>query len=219
MQSHKCDVHPKASQRQLGQNLLLSMVKFLPNAGVHGLVLLMDEVETLFTARGKALDRILAAMRVLVDIPDTPPLLGVFSATPGVADQFHRYPAIQQRLAVAGSPFDEGNDLATQLPLEKIQGQEGLLAAIGERLVEVGMRATGITFDRELQRSNAARLAEVAARRNLEIDARRLYVKTWVGLLNLQASKGERVIGDEEMARRYQGDFDALRESDQQYEP
>ena len=210
---------PKADQRQLGQNLLLSMVKFLPNAGVHGLVLLMDEVETLFTARGKALDRILAAMRVLVDIPDTPPLLGVFSATPDVVEQFHRYPAIQQRLAVAGSPFDEGNDLATQLPLEKIQGQEGLLAAIGERLVEVGTRTTGISFDRELQRSNALRLAKVAARRNLDIDARRLYVKTWVGLLNLQASKGEREIGGEEMAHRYQGDFDALRENDQQYEP
>ena len=210
---------PKASQRQFGQNLLLSMVKFLPNAGVHGLVLLMDEVETLFTARGKALDRILAAMRVLVDIPSTPPLLGVFSATPDVVAQFHRYPAIQQRLAVAGSPFDEGNDLATQLPLEKIQGQEGLLATIGERLVEVGAQATGISFDRELQRSNASRLARVAARRNLEIDARRLYVKTWVGLLDLQSSKGEREIDDEEMEHRYQGDFDALRESDQQYEP
>ena len=80
-------------------------------------------------------------------------------------------------------------------------------------------RPQDIAFDRELQRSNASRLAEVAARRNLEIDARRVYVKTWVGLLDLQASKGQREIGDEEMEHRYQGDFDALRESDRQYEP
>ncbi len=37
---------PKADRKTFGRNLLLSLVKFLPQAGVHGLVLLLDEVET-----------------------------------------------------------------------------------------------------------------------------------------------------------------------------
>ncbi len=42
----------KADRRTFGRNLLLSLVKFLPQAGVHGLVLLLDEVETLSQVSG-----------------------------------------------------------------------------------------------------------------------------------------------------------------------
>ena len=60
---------PASAKAELGRNLLMSMIRFSKEAGVHGVVLLFDEVETLFTARGKALLRMLSAMRVLVDMP------------------------------------------------------------------------------------------------------------------------------------------------------
>ena len=60
-------------------------------------------------------------------------------------------------------------------------------------------------FDRELQRINARRLAQVASERSLDVDARRLFVKTWVNLLDIQSSEGEREIGGDELMARYSG--------------
>lgn len=207
-----------SAKGEFGRNLLLSMIRFTREAGVHGAVLLFDEVETLFTARGKSLLRVLSAMRVLVDLPNGVPggvpMLGIFSAVPDVLNELGRYPALQQRLAVVGASFDEGNDFAAQLPLDRLDRQERLLSAIGTRLIDVGEQALGISFNRALQRANATRLAEVAAERNLEVDARRLYVKTWVNLLTLQQVEGERAFGETELAQRYQGFFDAVKSSD-----
>ena len=209
---------PAGNRKQFGRNLLLSFIKFIPETGVHGLVLLIDEVETLFTARGRALLRVLAAMRVLLDVPTGVPgglpMLGVFSAVPDVLDQLSKYPALDQRLAVRGATFPEGNDLATQLPLEKVESQNSLLAGVGRKLIEVGRLATGHPFDGDLQAANATLLAQIATSRNLDIDARRIYVKTWVGLLNLQSIEGERELSSEELSQRYQGHFESLRNTD-----
>lgn len=209
---------PARNRREFGRNILFSMIKFVPEVGVHGLVLLMDEVETLFTARGKALLRVLAAMRVLLDTPvGTPgglPLFGVFSAVPDILDQIQKYPALLQRLVVLGATFRQGNDLAIQLPLDDVERQETLLADIGSKLIKVGSRATEYTFDAKLQTANAKRLAVTASRRNLDVDARRLYVKTWVSLLETQRTGGEREFDPEELSQRYQGAFDAVRQSE-----
>ena len=207
---------PAANRKQFGTNLMLSMIKFLPNARVHGLVLLLDEAETLFAVRSqKALLRLLAAMRVMVDVPDGVPggvpLFSVFSAVPDVLDDFDRYPALKQRLEVFGAPFEEGNDLAAQLPLDKAQGQETLLQEIGAKLIEVGAIATGHSFDFELQTGNVRRLVRVASERNLDVDSRRMFVKTWVNLLQIQATDGESEFQVEELTQRYQGDFEQLR--------
>ena len=215
---------PAGNRKQFGRNLLLSVIKFMPEAGVHGLVLLIDEVETLFTARGKALLRVLAAMRVLLDVPTGVPgglpFLGVFSAVPDVLDQLSKYPALEQRLAVRGATFQEGNDLAIQLPLEKVESQQTLLVGIGRKLIDVGHLATGHEFDSDLQAANATLLAQIAAERSLDVDARRIYVKTWVNLLNIQSTEGERELGSEELSRRYQGVFDSLRDTDSdEFEP
>ena len=206
---------PSATRNQFGRNLLLSLVKFLPETRAHGLTLLMDEVETLFhSSRGKAALRMLGAMRVIMDAPTGVsgglPLFGVFSAAPDVLEEFRKYPALEQRLAVRGASFDEGNDFSPQLPLEKVQAQDTMLAEIGERLIGVGAVAFGTSFDDDLQRRNARRLARVASNRSLDVMARRLYVKTWVNLLTLQQLEGEREFDDEELARRYQGSFDPL---------
>lgn len=215
---------PAGNRKQFGRNLLLSSIKFMPEAGVNGLVLLMDEVETLFTARGKALLRILAAMRVLLDVPTGVPgglpMFGVFSAVPDVLDQLSKYPALEQRLAVHGATFQEGNDLATQIPLEKVESQQTLLAGIGRKLIDVGHLATGHEFDPDLQAANATLLAQIAADRNLDVDARRIYVKTWVNLLQIQVTEGERKLDSEELSRRYQGFFESLRDADpDEFEP
>ena len=211
-----------AHHKQFGRNLLLSMVKFLPETGVHELVLLMDEVETMFTTKGKALLRVLAAMRVLVDMPDSLPFFGVFSATPDMLEEFPKYPAIEQRLGVAGVGFEEGGDLSPQLWLDKVQSQEKLLTEIGQKLIAVGEIARDYSFDRELQRDNAGRLAQVASARNLDVDARRIFVKTWVSLLDIQVG-AERRFDDDELGSRYQGSFYSMYESDETdseaYEP
>ena len=202
-------------RRSFGRNLLLSIVKFLPQAGVHGLVLLLDEVETLSQVRGRALLRILAAIRVFVDspasIPGGVPLCGIFAATPDVLDEISRYPALKQRLAVSGASFAEDNNLAIQLPLDEVAPQEALLEEVGRKLTDVGTLATGHAFDAGLQAENARSLAMVASERNLDVDARRLFIKTWVNLLELQAQAGERSIGRDELVGRYEGVFNKFK--------
>ena len=104
------------------------------------------------------------------------------------------------------------------MPLERVQSQETLLAEIGERLIEVGTIALGKPFDRELQRINTRRLAQVASERSLDVDARRLFVKTWVNLLGIQSAEGEREIEGDELMARYSGAFESVG-PDQEFEP
>ena len=155
-------------------------------------------------------------MRVLLDAPaGTPgglPLFGVFSAVPDILDQLPKYQALHQRLTVLGATFQEDNDLAIQLPLDEVESQETLLAGIGRKLIDVGSLATGHAFDAELQSANAKRLAATASSRNLDVDARRLYVKTWASVLELQRLHGERTLDSEELSQRYQGTFDEVRQ-------
>jgi hypothetical protein len=203
-----------------GRNLFLSLVRFAKDhGGVSGVVILFDEVETLFSAKGKALLRVLAAMRVMLDMPTGVhggvPLLGLFSAVPDVMEILPRYPALEQRLAVRGGSFEEGADLAAQLRLDKLGSQEDLLFAIGERLVALGELARGHEFSREIQSANVRRLAKVATDRNLDINARRLFVKAWVNVLDLQADQGERAIDEQEFIERYRGSFEGLRHNDE----
>jgi hypothetical protein len=45
---------------------------------------------------------------------------------------------------------------------------------------------------------------------SLDINARRLYVKTWASLLLLQSSTGEQTFGEDELRRRYLGGFQGI---------
>ena len=211
---------PSKALGELGQNLLLSLLQFAKtHAGVAGTVILFDEVETLFSATEKALQRVLSAMRVMIDLPAGTAggvsMLGVFSAVPDVLEQISKYIALEQRLAVKGATFEEGNDYAIQLHLERVGGQEELLRALGARLIDLGQMATGHSYDRSIQEANIETLAHVAAQRSLQVDARRLFVKTCVNILTLQAKDGEAVVGETEMASRYTGFFNNLRELEQ----
>lgn len=209
-----------ANESALGRKLLLALSKFTIDAGCHGWALLIDEVETLFTAKGKALQAVLGAMRVMVDWSGSPvgdiPLFCAFAATPDVLEGITRYPALQQRLSVAGARFDEGFDFASQISLDRIGiGHEPLLLAIGERLVEVAMAASDGKLSEAVQLENSRRLARVASKMSLDINARRLYVKTWASLLLLQSSTVEQVFGEDELRKRYLGDFRGIQDVDQ----
>jgi hypothetical protein len=210
----------KKDQKELGRNLLLSIIPFLREAGAKGLVMLFDEVETLFSAKGKPLQRVLAAMRVILDQPSGVkggvPLLGLFAAVPDIIDLLSKYPAVEQRLAVGGAPFEEGNDFAPQVHLEKVASQQKLLEALGAKLLDLGEVSRACRFDRDLQRQNIDNLAKVASQASLEIDARRLFVKACVNILDLQVHQGERRFSEDELRNRYLGFFDNLRQREEQ---
>ncbi len=129
------------AQKDLGRNLIISIARFLREAGIWGVVILLDEAETMFNATGKALLRVLSAMRVMLDlpggVPGGAPMFGLFGAVPDVLEQLTKYPALDQRMMVKGVSFEEGGDYAPQLHLEKIQTQENLLRSIGGRLAEL----------------------------------------------------------------------------------
>jgi hypothetical protein len=216
---------PASDRGVVGRRLTLALAKFTRHAGCNGLTLLIDELETLFNAKGKALKSLLGAMRVMVDwhatITDGVPLFCVFSAVPDVLEQFTKFPALQQRFAVAGATFEQGNDYCPQISLEKLGlSQESLLAAIGERLVDIAAVAAEHPLTTSIQVENARKLAKVATKLTLDVNARRLFIKAWTGLLQLQIRAGEKAYEEDELAQRYRGEFDEIRRVDEEvFEP
>ena len=214
-----------AQSGAVGRRLLLALAKFLPEAGCYGLVLLIDEVETLFTAKGKALQAVLAAMRVLLDqsgsVPDDIPMFCVFAAVPDVLEGIKKYPALDQRLSVQGGSFEQKNDFAPQISLDNlVTNHESMLASIGARLVDVALAASDGILSRETQIENSRKLAKVANRQTLDVNSRRLFVKTWASLLELQFANGEKSFDEDELLKRYQGDFSQVQSADKEaFEP
>lgn len=210
---------PQKARNEFGRNMLLSVLGFIPEAGVNGTVILFDEVETMFNAKGKALQKVLSAMRLLLDrpsgVPGGLPLFCLFSAVPDILEQLPKYKALEQRLAVKGASFEEGANFSPQLHLENVHSQEELLRAIGERLIELGGIATAYEFDHSIQKENVRTLAAVASEMNLEIDARRLFVKACVNILDIQATQSEYLISEEELSDRYRGFFENVKKHEE----
>jgi hypothetical protein len=207
-------------RNEFGRRLLLSMCIFLKEFDLNGVVILFDEVETLFNAKGKALLRVLSAMRVLLDLPvgisGGVPLFAVFSAVPDVLEQFSKYPALQQRMAVAGASFGEGNNFAPQLDLNELGSQKEFLNSMGLKLLNLGETATDHTFNKQIQSENILRLAAVAANTDLDVNARRLFVKACVNILDQQIAVGEREYSESELRERYRGSFDLIKSSEEE---
>jgi len=203
-----------------GRTLLFSLSKFLRHAGVYGLALLLDEIDTIIlSARGGALERALVSMRVMMDAPDARmgrvPLFGVLATVPDIAEKLQRYQALASRVSVVGDPFHKGNNNASQIDLSELGDQKEVLRAIGVKLLSLGMHVHNWHFDRQLQIENAVLLANITASRILEVNARRLFVKTWCGLLERQGAVGEMKYSAEELAKLVQGAFDGIRSADQ----
>lgn len=197
--------HVPARQRpQLGRALTSSMAKFLPNAGVAGSVLLIDEAEMLFGGGFAARLAVLTAMRVMVDVQSVP-LLTVFAATPEIVNYFSDYPAVDGRLAPGIPRFENGNDLSPQLLLDKVLDQ-GCLQQIGRKLIQLVETATQHQFNFQLQMGNLDRLL-LAIVEDINV---RIFVKTWVNLLRSQAvDNHERDYDQDDLRTRYRGYADA----------
>lgn len=201
-----------------GRTLFYSLVKFIPQSGVHGLVVLFDEMDTLLNARGKALERILTSMRVMLDAPDgrmdRTPLFGVFAAVPDISEQIRRYQALATRFQVM-IPFHKGDDNCPQLDLSELGKQNEMLRAIGEKLLDLGIQVHGWQFDKDQQRRNLKLLADVTATRMLEVNARRLFVKAWCSLLDEQSRTGQRDYDEAGLVGLIQGVYEGFRRNEQ----
>lgn len=210
-------VHGAALQEH-GRTLFYSLVRFIPRTGVHGLTLLFDEMDTILSAHGRALERILTSMRVMLDAPDSRmdriPLFGVFAAVPDIADKIRQYQALATRFQVF-IPFHRGDDNAPQLDLSELGSQNEMLRAMGEKLLRLGIHVHGWKLDQELQRKNLRRLADVTATRRLEVNARRLFVKAWCGLLEEQARAGQTEKTESELADLIDGVYAGFRRAEE----
>src|SRR5690606_6880481 len=116
-----------------------------------------------------------------------------------VLTKLRDYPALSQRLRVQQPFFHDGNDNAAQIDLSKIGAEQPLLLEIAHHLRRIGQKAHGWTFDDTTQNQNAQRLASVTSTRRLEVYARRLFVKTWCGLLEVQSNPGESAYTEDEL--------------------
>lgn len=207
-----------AETRRFGNSLREALTAFIPNAGVHGLVLLVDESESMVTARGKALTYVLNAMRTIIDESGGAfarmPVLCIFAAIPDIQDKIQNYQALKSRLSVVGQAFHEGADSAAQIDLEHLGSPKDFLRRIGERLLKFGEQALDRKFNPQLQAENLRRLIEVVVVRRTEADSRRLFVKAWCAMIEEQ-SGGERNFSEDEMQHRASGAYEQIREQDE----
>lgn len=210
----------KSQKDHVGRMMLGALAKFTKCAGAQGIVVLIDELETLFNVKGKALNVLLGAMRAMIDSAtmfDQLPLLCVFSATPEILQQFQKYPALEQRLSVGGGTFAQGFDSSPQISLEDLElSQEEMLREIGERVIDIAIAAFGKELGKSLQQKNVEILAKVAAAQHLDVNARRLFVKAWASLLDMQIKQGERPFTESELLKRYRGEFNDIERSDKE---
>lgn len=211
---------PAGQLSSFGRELFYSLVKFITEfCGTKGLVLLMDETDTMFSARGKALERLLAALRTTIDQSDdridSIPVFGLFAAVPAINAQMQtNYAALYQRFSVI-VPFHEGNDNAAQIDLEQLSERRKLLLAIGEKLTNLASAALDFEFDRVLQHRNVRTLVDVAEDRVFAgVDSRRLFVKTWCAFLDEQHRRGEREYEAEAVNEAFQGSYKGIRDEE-----
>jgi hypothetical protein len=206
----------KSQLSGFGREMFYSLVKFVTEfGGAKGVVLLLDEMDMMFNARGRALERLLAALRNTIDQSDdridSIPVFGLFAAVPSINEQMQtNYAALYQRFSVI-VPFHEGNDNAAQIELQHLSDSRSLLTAIGEKLVNLATTALGKGFDLQLQKRNIATLVQVAEDRVFtNVDSRRLFVKTWCALLDEQHRRGERAYDAGAVNQAFQGTYQGI---------
>lgn len=208
----------KADEKRFGNDLRTALVRFLPQSGAHGLVLLVDEAENMLSAKGKALVRVVQAMRTHVDDSSTGsealPCFTLFAAVQDIDDQIRKYQALDSRFRVAGKRFHEGADSAARIEMDQLGNPIDVLVKIGARLIPLGEQALAHKFDPDIQEANLRTTSRVVVIRKAEADARRLFVKTWCALLEEQKRDGERKFTEDEVNARTTGVVEEIRAVD-----
>ncbi len=205
---------PSRERALFGHRLLDALVSFIPNAGVHGLVLLVDESENMVNARGKALQRVLNTMRTLIDPKPEErkscPLFCMFAAVPDIEEKIQMYQALQTRLSVPGQQFHEGSNSAARIYLEHLGQQSNILHQIGVKLLTFAEKVHHKDYNIDIQSGNIEALIDVTIIRQAEADSRRLFVKAWCNLLEEQSTE-ERRYGKDELQNRIAGVVEELK--------
>jgi hypothetical protein len=197
--------------------MLRSVCQALRALGFEGTALLFDEMDrnlSITGARRQTMRRLTDNLRELVDQCAQAKLPGVLMAY-AVPPEFLRtvvpeYPALQQRLS-APVALSQRSPMSPLIDLEHLDLEPvSLLTAIGERITEVFQEARGVQLDPILQSANLARLAEESARSQFEVSHRRVFVKSWVGLLHDQIAQGEHAVAPDAVSARIMGDARGL---------
>lgn len=182
--------------RANGFLMLRSLTQMLTGFGFAGTVLLFDEVDRNLSVSAKRSQVIGDNLRQVIDLcgrHQLPNTLFMYAVPP----EFMRtivpdYPALYQRLKTP-VPLSVRSPQAVLIDLEQLDlSAQNLLTKIGERLLPLFNTAREARLDDEIQRENAATLAAACVNTQFEVNHRRLFVKTFVDFLQLQAIDGER---------------------------
>lgn len=180
---------------------LRSMCQLLVGYGFPGLVLMFDEVDRNLSLSNRRIQALGDNLRQVIDLCGASQLPGVLFLY-AVPPEFLRlvvpeYPALDQRLR-SPLPMSRHSPQAALIDLEGLALQpEALLEAIGNRLLEVFMKAYEWEPTMAIQQGNLQALARASAHFSFEVGHRRLFVKTWVAFLQQQRTRGESWLSDE----------------------
>jgi len=193
--------------------MLRSLAQTIRALSYSGLLLLFDEVDRMASIGGKAERLATDNLREVIDRcrDEMPGAMFVYAVPPQfVNDVVPRYPALQQRIRTPGR-FSRTNHFSPQISLEHLDMDEnGLMVAIGEKLIPIYEKAFGISLDTQVQYANAAILANVARDVFLDVSHRRLFVKSFVMELARQQATEEHILSEEEAMAIIRGQVDEL---------
>lgn len=182
--------------RANGFLMLRSLTQMMTGLGFAGTVLLFDEVDRNLSVSAKRSQVIGDNLRQVIDLcgrHQLPNTLFMYAVPP----EFMRtivpdYPALYQRLKTP-VPLSVRSPQAVLIDLEQLDlSPQQLLTKIGERLIPLFNLARNAHLDPEIQSENAAILAAACVNTQFEVNHRRLFVKTFVDFLQLQAVDGQR---------------------------
>jgi hypothetical protein len=188
--------------RSNGFLMLRSLTQMLTALGFDGTALLFDEVDRNLSVSAKRSQQIGDNLRQVIDLcgrQQLPNTLFMYAVPPEfMRNVVPEYPALYQRLK-SPVPLSINNPQSVIIDLEKLDLEpKDMLHALGERISKVYEIAYEVDWDRDLQAANARTLAAACVNSQFEVNHRRLFVKSFIDLLNLQRAQGERDIDVDE---------------------
>jgi hypothetical protein len=175
-----------------GFSMMRSLLQVVYRLGYAGTVLLFDEGERRLSIEGKPDDGTAEAMdqlRELVDLcgrSELPRTLILYAVTPAFTqDVLPAYPALQQRLGSPVQFLSPHNPKAPLIDLEALDlDPPRLLTEVGGKLAHVAMLAYDWHPTPDVIGNNLKELVATVTEEQLEVSHRRLFVKTWIRLLD-----------------------------------